>query len=285
MISTNVNNGVRPSLLDLTTLLQVNAHINNNNAADQNLLQAYITAASLAIMRYCNINPFVETVTEKRDGNGNNAMTTQKRPIISVESVRIYPSAYLGTTLNSQPLSIPAGGFGMPGFDNDPSRITLNGFTFTMGINNVLLIYRAGYSQTFTDLQAVADNTVTLIYQGAFMADLGVIYGDSGDAFVLVDSNPAEGQYTVTAAGVYGFSDDDDAVGVIITYRYGQIPADIIQACNEWVGQTYNRRNHIDLDSKGVSGGSGVATTAFSRIPMPREVKSVLDQFKTRFVP
>lgn len=288
MSSINTVPSTKPSPIDLTTLAAVNLCITNNGTTDQHLLQAYISSASQAMMRYASINPFAQSYTEERDGNGNTAMVMSNGPIISVERVSIYPQFGFGcfsVGIAPQPINVteassPAG----PGFQFDDNRVTLVGYSFVRGVNNVQIQYTAGYTEIFPETHTVTAGTVTLDNASAFIADFGVTYNNLVP-LTKVTSNPAQGQYTVSATGVYGFNSLDNATSVIITYRYGQIPYDIIQACNEWVAQTYNRRLHVDQDSKLISGGAGNTTVNFSKIAMPREVKSVLDQFKDRFKP
>lgn len=282
---------ILPTPLDLTTTAaaKIWAAVTGNNTDD--LVQRLVTAASQQIISYIGRNPLVANYTEVRDGNGNDTLSLWNWPVISVSSITVADQYYSGNTL-SYPLSgnpflvNPSVNAITPGFIVDsgpdysaPSRITLVGYRFSRGRSNVTVKYQAGYSKTFPEAQTIAAGTVILNNAATFIRDGGVAYAN-GTAFVNVANAPAAGQYTVSATGVYGFNAADNAQAAIFTYQFGQVPYDLVQACNEIVGQDLRRRSHIDEDSIVVA----AQNTNFSRLAIPRKTQMVLDTYRQRMV-
>lgn len=67
------------------------------------------------------------------------------------------------------------------------------------------------------NIPASTPYTVTVTNSATFVADYGVVYTATGIPLELVASNPAQGQYSVSA-GVYTFAAADTGVAVQITY-------------------------------------------------------------------
>ena len=62
--------------------------------------------------------------------------------------------------------------------------------------------------------------TITPPNSGTFLDDGGVVYATTGVALQRVSTAPAQGEYSVTTAGVYTFNASDTGVDVQITYTY-----------------------------------------------------------------
>jgi len=62
--------------------------------------------------------------------------------------------------------------------------------------------------------------TATVNNAASFVQDLGVIYAATGLALVKVASAPTQGQYAVSAVGVYTFNAADQGAAVLISYSY-----------------------------------------------------------------
>lgn len=62
--------------------------------------------------------------------------------------------------------------------------------------------------------------TITAAKASAFGMDCGVIFSSSGSPLTCVESAPAAGEYAVSAAGVYTFSEDDTGKSVSLSYTY-----------------------------------------------------------------
>jgi hypothetical protein len=278
--------------LDLTTSAAAKswAGVTGDNTND--LIQQLITAASQQIISYIGRNPLVATYTEVRDGNGGDSLSLWNWPIINVSGLTIADQRFTCWDapvwpLSGNPATITASTNAVtPGFIVDsgpaytaPARITLVGYRFTRGRGNVTVRYQAGYTQTFPESQTVAAGTITLNNAATFVANFGVKYAN-GTALALVSSAPAQGQYTVSSAGVYGFNTADDGQIVTALYQSGQPPYDLVQACNEIVGQDLRRRSHIDEDSVVVA----QQNTNYSRLAIPRKTQMVLDTYRQRMV-
>jgi len=278
--------------LDLTTLALAKTWATITGNTTDDLVQQLITAASQQMIAYMSRNPCVATYTEVRDGNGNDSLSLWNWPIISVSALTIADQRFSWNgdpvwPLSGNPETISSSTNAItPGFIVDsgpaytaPARITLVGYRFTRGRSNVTIKYQAGYTQTFGETQTIAAGTVTLNNAATFVANFGVSYAN-GTAFTLVATAPAAGQYTVSAKGVYGFNAADNTQAVTVTYQFGQVPYDLVQACNEIVGQDLRRRSHIDEDSVVVAAQS----TNYSRLAIPRKTQMVLDTYRQRMV-
>ena len=68
-------------------------------------------------------------------------------------------------------------------------------------------------------ITAAATVTVTPPSAGTFVSDLGVT-DLNGNRFTRVTATPAAGQYTVTAAGAYGFATGDVGRALLVSYEY-----------------------------------------------------------------
>lgn len=77
---------------------------------------------------------------------------------------------------------------------------------------------KLAYNEAAT-VPASTPYTVTVANSATFVADQGVIYAATGLPLKQVDSNPAQGEYSV-AAGVYTFAAADTAAGVLISYTH-----------------------------------------------------------------
>lgn len=89
--------------------------------------------------------------------------------------------------------------------------------------------YTSGENAIATDephtVGASPTDTVTVTNSATFVQDLGVFYANQFNQnnpiqLVPVASSPAQGQYTVSAGGVYTFNGADAAAAVLISYEY-----------------------------------------------------------------
>jgi hypothetical protein len=85
---------------------------------------------------------------------------------------------------------------------------------------------------------AVAPYTLSPANAAGFQTDLGVLYAQSGLAFARVASAPAQGQYTVSAAGSYGFAAADEGAAVLLGYSYAASGGTRITLTNPMMGST-----------------------------------------------
>jgi hypothetical protein len=80
--------------------------------------------------------------------------------------------------------------------------------------------------------------TLTAVNAATFQSDLGVIYAATALPLTRVASSPAQGQYTVTTGGVYGFATADAGAAVQYSYTYGTSAGSAITISNPPMGQT-----------------------------------------------
>jgi hypothetical protein len=82
--------------------------------------------------------------------------------------------------------------------------------------------------------------TVTPPNTGTFVADLGVMFTDTGVQLTRVATAPAAGEYSVSALGVYTFASADQGKAVAISYEYSatSTTGKIWTMTNETMGYT-----------------------------------------------
>jgi hypothetical protein len=85
---------------------------------------------------------------------------------------------------------------------------------------------------------ATSPFTVTVTNTTHFVADQGVTYASSGFPLIAVASAPTQGQYSVSAAGVYTFASADQGQGVLISYTYTATTGESLVIGNPLVGPT-----------------------------------------------
>jgi len=130
---------------DLTTVAKVQAFV-SGAPSDATLLQDLVTRASVFIESYLSRDLVPTTYTEKRNGADQRAIPARQWPILSVTSVTIDNLAI--------PLSTSVG---MPGYVFDDKFIYLRGYKFTRGVQNIELVYKAGFDDGNGKLAAPPD--------------------------------------------------------------------------------------------------------------------------------
>lgn len=157
---------------DLTTLASVKTYLNipSSSNGDDALLGTLITAASSLIQGYTGRDLVSTAYSERYNGTGTAKMFLRNYPIISVTSLSIYE------------LNIPqAPDSNSSGFLFDDKRLYLTGnpinvlnfnssgfsiFTmFSVGVQNVKVVYQAGYATIPLDLQQGCNELVALRYR------------------------------------------------------------------------------------------------------------------------
>jgi hypothetical protein len=247
---------------------------------DEALLTSLINQISAGIINSLQRPPLVRTTfPEVRDGVGNRRLTLRNWPVVNVSSV----------TVNG--CSIPANStFGQSGYSlttwdgtnaGNPQEIVLCGYEFHRGAGNVQIVYQSGYCVQ-NEAQTVAPSTYKVTPNtpyGSWAQDDGVAYAN-GTPLTPVASAPSVGQYVPPAPFqsspvlFYQFSASDVSAGVLLNYSY--IPADLEEACIEWVGERYRYKDRIGQTSMSQS---GVETASFS-LKMPDHIKQILQPYR-----
>jgi Phage gp6-like head-tail connector protein len=142
-----------------TTLANLRSFLKlkSNETADDPLLELIIPWATGVITRYLHYDLSQTTYTEVRNGWNQQAIKTKVRPIISVTSVIIGTYAVPAATAPNT-----------PGYLFDQFMIYLTPHTcrvFERGVQNINLVYSAGYAIIPPEIEFVALNLAARAYK------------------------------------------------------------------------------------------------------------------------
>ena len=265
---------------DLTTLTSFKAWVGNSTTTDDMLLASLITQTSQLILDSLNRDSILPvTYSEGYDGSGGLRLFVKNWPISSVTALMINGQVIPAAPPLS-PTSFYQSGYVLDTID-DPippgpqQQISLRGYRFWRGIQNVLLNYTAGYQITNEAITVPATPYQATSRQpfGMWATDQGVTYA-AGGALTPVTTPSVAGQYSVSA-GVYTFSAADAGAVVLVTYGY--IPVALTLLCNEWAGELYQYRERIGVKSKSLGGQE---TVSFDTSAMPARVELGLRPYR-----
>ena len=143
---------------DLTTLADVKAWLQTGQAAfpatDDALLTRLITAASQYIQTWLNRQISLANYLETRDGIGGHRLQFASFPVSAVQSLTID-----GQVVPAAPSSMAAG------YTFSPTQLSVRGYRFNHGAQNVVIAYTAGYSTTPPDVAQACIELVALRYR------------------------------------------------------------------------------------------------------------------------
>ena len=127
-----------------------------NTSADDTLLQNLCDACATWIETWLNRTLLSTAYTELYDGNCKRAILLDNVPVTAVASVSV----------NGIPLTaVQPNDFSSTGFKFDQRKIFLQGDWFQRGMQNVSVVYTAGYAAIPLDLIQAAQEAVLLKYQ------------------------------------------------------------------------------------------------------------------------
>jgi hypothetical protein len=260
---------------DLCTLADVKAWLGNTaTSLSDAQISGLITSVSRVLLTYIN-RPYILPYgrTEYRDGTGNAKLMLRDWPVSSIQSLTVD-----GVVVPPCPSPPFAAGYMLEPSDDFPpgamQQLVLQTQTFGRGLNNVAIVYTAGYQVTgeaWTVPPTPFQVTVGAPF-GNWATDQGVTYA-TGAALTKVASGPTVGQYAV-ALGLYTFAAAD--AGAAVKISYGYVPADLKQACIQAVGDIFNYRNRIGIQSKTLAGQE---TITYSLKDLSDTVKLMLSQY------
>ncbi|MBV9199767.1 MAG: phage head-tail connector protein [Alphaproteobacteria bacterium] len=143
---------------DLTTLTDVKGWLQTGQAAfpasEDALLTRLITASSQYIQTWLNRQIASADYLEMRDGAGGDRLQLACFPVTAV----------LSLTIDGQ--VIPAAtSSGMAGYSFSATQLSLSGYCFNRGAQNVVVSYTAGYSTTPPELAQACIELVALRYR------------------------------------------------------------------------------------------------------------------------
>lgn len=130
----------------LTTLDNLKLALDLTNDADDTLLEEIILRESKFMESYCGRVFKQDNYTEYHDGEGESSLFTEQYPIISVTSIhddtlRVFGA---GTEIASSYIIVR----------EDIGLVRLDGTTFQSGMDNVKVVYSAGYATIPEDLES-----------------------------------------------------------------------------------------------------------------------------------
>lgn len=267
----------QPSLIALTSVKDW-LNTGGNGAAPyppdgDALLSRLVASASNFASVYCSRPIAPITVTEVYSGTGRESLTLRQQPVLAIRSL----------TVGSQTIAARVGLTGS-GYVFDNESVSLCGFGFCHGRQNISITYDAGYQTTDALTVQVSSEggsggalDVTDLSR-PWNSDRGVAYA-TGTALVLVTTAPALGQYqiTVDAPGnaTYLFNASD--VGATIVVTYGYTPEDMAAALVEWVGERFKTRSRIGITSQTVGMQQ---SNVLSQKDMNESIRTVLGQYR-----
>jgi hypothetical protein len=143
---------------DLTTLADVKAWLQTGQAAfpttDDALLTRLIASASQYIQTWLNRQIASASYLETRDGTGGCRLQFACFPVTVV----------MWLTIDGQAVSAAASATAA-GYSFSPTQLSLRGYTFNRGAQNVVIAYTAGYSTTPPDIAQACIELVALRYR------------------------------------------------------------------------------------------------------------------------
>jgi hypothetical protein len=273
------------SPFDLVSLADLKSWLGITGTDDDVLLARLITQISRAIFNVIDRPAILpSTYTETYDGGNDVSIMLRQWPVTGVSSclvdgVAIPPSPPLVGGVRAQ-----------IGYVLDPSdaappgamqRLSLRGFVFTCGVQNITISYSAGYRITNESAVIPATPLYTVPAQapyGNWASDGGVVHSN-GVSLTAVTGNPGVGQYAVVN-GVYSFAQPDAGSTVLLTYGY--VPADLASCCMDWAAERYAYRSRIGQHSKSLGGQE---TMAFIVKDIPDFVVSALSPYRRVVMP
>ena len=214
-------------------------------------LRSLIDAASAMVLNYLNRDTFGPlSASDIYDGTTRDRILLRQWPVISVQGI-----AFGAQAISPATGIPPANGWVLepPPAGNGQQRLTFFGRRLPRERNSIFATYTAGY-QTVETLQVVAG---AIVPARAWVSTQSLVYASTGVPLVSVSATPAQGQYAVDIYGNFTMAAADNGASVVLTYGY--VPADIVQATIEMIGERYRTRDRIGVSSKSLPNGETVA--------------------------
>ncbi len=273
------------SPFDLVSLANVKSWLDIAGTDDDMLIGRLITQISRAILNVIDRSTILpQAYTETYDGRDDVSIMLRQWPVTGISSCIVD-----GAAIPPAPPLI-AGAPAQPGYvlDNASAappgvmqRLSLRGYLFTCGVQNVTVSYSAGYQITNETSVVPATAPYTVVPQapyGDWASDAGVIYAN-GRPLTPVSGTPNAGQYSA-GNGTYNFAPAD--AGAPVTLAYGYVPADLASCCMDWVAERYTYRSRIGQHSKSLGGQE---TIAFIVKDIPDFVLTALSPYRRVIMP
>lgn len=138
----------------LTTIASVKLKLGIADTASDTLLQKYVDAACQTVESWLGRVLGTNQYTLTTNGNGRASVFLNQYPVTAITSVTV------------DGVSIPAStGPLAAGYAFDGCIVYLRGYAFTKGIQNVVVVYTAGYAAVPTDVADAVDEIAILNYK------------------------------------------------------------------------------------------------------------------------
>lgn len=249
---------------DLVTLDAVKRYLAIDNSNQDALIAQLIPRESRLIEQWTSRQYPTVTRTAKRfNGHGGQTLVLPDSPILSVSSLTID-----GTTIAASSDGI------LPGYLINDAAIHLIGYSFTRGLQNVVVTWTAGYRASETDT-IPSDTTPALTPSegGTPYAPSSVVNASTGAAFTQVSNSPATTQYSFSG-GTFTFAAADAGTEVTMTYDY--VPGPVVQGCIELVGLDLKQRSNLGVQSRTLAGES----VTYTDRSLPPSVRELLQPYR-----
>jgi hypothetical protein len=279
---------------DLTTPARFGTWYPNLGSGSTAIIAQLISSCSQAIYsKLSRARTFSQSYTRMFDGVGTYQIVLPDYPVTAISLLQlgsqvINPATFPQPNQSVVPPANPGFGYravywtgSLPG---EPTVIELVNYYFWRGQQNVKVVYQAGYltSAESATVPSTAPYAVTVMQpQGIWCRDNGVMYS-TGIALVPVATSPGRGQYippTDTSPGLYTFSSADVGASLLISYSF--IPADLEEACIQYVAERYSYRSRIGELDKSLGGQETIrylrGGRARSQFPdLPPEIEGLI---------
>jgi len=278
---------------DLTTVGILAQWVPNFPNVPPPVAQSLIQSCSVAIRSYLQ-RPVLLSRNYSRffDGTGTGRIVIPEWPVTNIIGVQLgtvsIPSSPIPPKVNNSSFSLSAWGWRLAPWDGTipgaAQILEFQGGDWWRGKLNLNIQYTAGYAilQEPAQVPAVGPFTVTVQQPiGICAADNGVSYLN-GPLLTPVVATPGAGQYIPPVdafPGVYTFSAADANQQLQVSYSF--VPADLTEACNQFVGERYSYRSRVGDRSKSLGGQE----TMTYRLGMPEEVLCFLYPYKSVLPP
>ena len=250
------------SPFDLVSLIDLKSWLDITGTNDDALLGRLITQISRAILNVIDRPAILpQAYTETYDGRDDVSIMLRQWPVTGIAScivdgvlIPASPPLIASTPVQSGYV-LDSATIAPPGV---MQRLSLRGYLFTCGLQNVTVSYSAGYQ--ITNESAVVPSTPPYMVlamgpYGDWASDVSVTYLN-GVSLAAVTGIPNAGQYAV-ANGVYNFAPADAGAPVFLIYGY--VPTDLASCCMDWVAERYAYRSRIGQHSKSLGGQETMA--------------------------
>lgn len=141
-------------MADLTTVANVKSWIGLAAGTDDILLARLVSGVSTWVQEWIGRTIATGSYTERLNGNGKNVLFFLNYPVTAITSVTIDGVLIPARTV-----------IGGAGYSFDADCLYLDGYSFSVGRQNVVIVYTAGFAATPADLEQAAIQLIALRYR------------------------------------------------------------------------------------------------------------------------